>query len=105
MNKIFRLPLLALSGFLGFSLFNIALYAALLFTTAVNTSIEQAGIPMLIFGLNFLLFRQKVARGQAAGFTLAVMGVALTASHGDVRRLLALDVNFGDALILLSIIV
>ncbi|HEV7255407.1 MAG TPA: DMT family transporter [Mesorhizobium sp.] len=99
-----HLPLLALLGFLGFSLFNIALYAALLFTTAVNTSIEQAGIPMLIFGLNFLLFRQRVAWGQAVGFSLAVAGVALTASHGSLDRLLALDVNFGDALMLVAVL-
>jgi len=99
-----HLPMLVLLGFLGFSLFNIALYAALLFTTAVNTSIEQAGIPMLIFGLNFLFFRQKVAWGQAVGFTLAVFGVALTASHGSLSRLLALEVNFGDALMLVAVL-
>ena len=100
-----KLPLLAGLGFLGFSLFNVALYAALLFTSAINTSIEQAGIPMLIFGLNFLLFRQRVAWGQAVGFTLSVLGVALTAAHGDLAALFSLDLNRGDALMLVAVVV
>ena len=44
-------------GAFGFSVFNIALYSAVVYTTAINVSIEQAGIPMLIFVANFLLFQ------------------------------------------------
>ena len=98
-------PLLALLGFLGFSLFNVALYSALLFTTAINVSIEQAGMPMLIFLANFLLFRQRVSWGQIAGFTLSLLGVALTAAHGELNRLLALAVTFGAALMIVAVVV
>jgi len=91
-------------GTLGFSVFNIALYSALMYTTAINVSIEQAGIPMLIFLANFLLFRTPVAILQIAGFVMSLIGIALTASHGDPARLLALDVNFGDALMLLAVL-
>ena len=52
-----RLPLLIALGAFGFSIFNVALYSALNYTSAINVSIEQAGMPMLIFILNFLLFR------------------------------------------------
>jgi len=99
-----RLPLLVLLGGLGFTAYNLALYGALVHTTAINTSIEQAGIPMAIFALNFLLFRQKVAAGQIAGFVMAVAGVALTASHGDPGALLALDVNIGDAMMIVAVV-
>ena len=54
-----KLPLLMALGFLGFAVFNIALYSALLYTTAINVSIEQAAMPMLIFAANFLLFRLR----------------------------------------------
>ena len=100
-----RLPLLACLGFFGFTVFNVALYSALKYTSAINVSIEQAGIPMLIFIINFLLFGLRATPGQIVGFVLSIAGVALTASHGEPLRLLELEVNFGDALMLLSVIV
>lgn len=100
-----RLLYLCVMGFLGFGLFNIALYCALLFTSAVNASIEQTGIPMVIFGLNFLIFRQRIFAGQLIGFVLTFTGVVLTAAHGDVRNLLLLDLNVGDALVLVAVVV
>lgn len=89
-------------GMVGFTVFNITLYCALLYTSAINVSIEQAGMPMLIFLANFLLFRQHVTGAQIAGVVISVAGIALTASHGNPMRLIALDVNFGDALMLLA---
>jgi drug/metabolite transporter (DMT)-like permease len=100
-----KLPLLAGLGMLGFTIFNVALYSALNYTSAINASIEQAGIPMLIFMLNFLLFRLVARTGQIVGFLLSVAGIALTASHGEPARLVELDVNFGDALMIVSAIV
>lgn len=91
-------------GTAGFTLFNAALYSALTFTTAINVSIEQAGMPMFIFLANFLLYRMGVSLGQIVGFTISVVGVALTAAHGDLTRLAQLDVNFGDALMLAAIL-
>jgi drug/metabolite transporter (DMT)-like permease len=91
-------------GTVGFSAFNLLLYCALLYTSAINASIEQAGIPMVIFFANFVLFRLKATLAQIGGFALSVAGVALTAGHGDPGRLLELDVNFGDALILVAVL-
>ena len=94
-------PLFALGTF-GFTVFNVALYSALTYTTAINVSIEQAGMPMLIFLLNFLLFRRRLA-AQIVGLLMSIGGILLTASHGEPARLLALDVNFGDAIMLLGL--
>ena len=57
---------------------------------------------MLIFIVNFLLFGLRATAGQIVGFVLSIAGVALTASHGEPLRLLQLEVNFGDALMLLE---
>jgi drug/metabolite transporter (DMT)-like permease len=100
-----NLPLLAALGFLGFAVFNIALYSALLYTTAINVSIEQAAMPMLIFAANFLLFRLRVTWLQIVGFVLSIAGVALTASHGNPGGLLSLNVNYGDLLMLIGVVV
>ncbi len=100
-----KLLLLGALGAGGFSLFNAAMYSALLYTTAINVSIEQAGMPMLIFAANFLLYRMGVAPGQIVGFTMSLVGVALTASHGDLTRLAELDLNRGDLMMLLGIVI
>ena len=81
-----HLRLLTGLGALGFTGLNVALYSALLHTTAINTSIEQAAIPMLIFLANFLLFQTRATWAQILGFLISIVGVALTASHGDLAR-------------------
>lgn len=99
-----NLPLLAGLGVLGFTLFNATFYTALNFTSAVNVSIEQAAIPMVIIVLNFLLFRVRATWLQMTGFALSLIGISLTASHGDLSRLAELDVNIGDLLMLLAVL-
>jgi drug/metabolite transporter (DMT)-like permease len=99
-----NLPMLAALGAFGFTFFNMALYSALNYTSAINVTIEQAGIPMVIFLANLLLFGTRVRPGQVFGFSLSLIGVALTAGHGSFTRLASLDVNFGDALMLLAVL-
>jgi len=89
-------------GAVGFAFFNIAFYSALQYTTAVNVSIEQAGMPMFIFLLNFVLFRIKLNWAQLVGFGMSLFGVILTATHGDPSSLASLDINYGDALMILG---
>ena len=84
--------------------FNILLYSALEHTTAINVAIEQAGMPMVIFLANFILFRIKVTPAQITGFVLTLAGVAITASSGSLTRLIGLELNQGDALMLLAVV-
>lgn len=90
-------------GAIGYTAFNGFLYTALKYTSAVNGAIEQGGIPVLIFILNFLLFRIPVSAVQILGFAISFVGVALTATRGDLDVLLSLALNFGDALLLLAV--
>jgi drug/metabolite transporter (DMT)-like permease len=99
-----NLPLLIGYGMCGFTFFNILLYSALGYTTAINVAIEQAGMPMVIFLANFILFRIKVAPAQIIGFVLTLAGVAITASSGSLARLIGLELNQGDALMLLAVL-
>lgn len=99
------LPLLSTLGAIGFTVFTVALYSALVYTSAINVSIEQAGIPMLIFLLNFLVYRVAATWAQIVGLILSIAGIVLTASHGEPARLLALDVNVGDAIMVVAVVV
>ncbi|MCM2290978.1 DMT family transporter [Allorhizobium sp. BGMRC 0089] len=98
-----KLPLLLGLGAIGFSLFNGFLYSALHYTSTVNAVIEQGGVPVFIFILNYILFRIAVTPVQIAGFLVSFLGVALTAGHGDLAALFSLKVNSGDALMLLAV--
>lgn len=99
-----NLPLMAGLGALGFTCFNASFYVALNYTSAVNVAIEQGAIPMVVIALNFLLFRIRVTAFQIVGFILSLIGIALTASHGDLSRLAELDINAGDLFMLLAVL-
>lgn len=99
-----NLPLLVCYGMFGFAFFNILLYSAVEYTTAINVAIEQAGMPMVIFLANFLLFRIRVSPAQIIGFGLTLIGIAITASSGSLTRLINLELNQGDALMLLAVV-
>ncbi|QRI61962.1 DMT family transporter [Shinella sp. PSBB067] len=96
---------LLLYGVFGFTAFNALLYTALGYTSAINAVIEQAGIPMLIFVFNFLLFRIQASLAQVLGFTVTLVGVLVTAAHGEFSALAELEFNYGDALMLVAGIV
>lgn len=98
-----NLPLLFGYGIVGYALFNALLYSALLYTSAINVAIIQAGIPMLIFAFNFVLFSMRISLLQVAGFVLTLFGVLLIAAHGKLETLTGLELNFGDGLMLVAV--
>lgn len=99
-----NLPILIFLGVMGYVVFNAALYTAVNYTTAINVTVEQVLIPMLIFVMNFALFRMKVSWAQVFGFTLTFIGGIITAVHGDFETLRTLTVNIGDAIMMIAIV-
>jgi drug/metabolite transporter (DMT)-like permease len=89
-------------GAVGYALFNGFLYLGLQTTTAVNSAIEQGSLPMLILGANFIFFRVRAKLIQIVGVLLAITGVVMTATHGDLARVLTLDINIGDGFVMLA---
>ncbi len=97
-----HLPYIMFMGATGFAIFNGLLYTALNHTTAINATIVQAGIPMFIFTLNFLIFRTKVRWVQIVGYSVTLIGVLVAAGRGDLQQLANLDINRGDMIMLLA---
>jgi drug/metabolite transporter (DMT)-like permease len=87
-----RLPWLVALGTAGFTLFNAALYQALVYTSSVNAAIEQAAIPLVIFVANFIVYRIAATWAQIAGFVMSVAGIVIVTTAGQPARLLALDI-------------
>lgn len=95
---------LVFAGAIGFTVFSVAMYSALIYTSATNVSIEQGGMPLFVFLASFLLFGTRTRRGQVAGFALSFIGVVVTATNGEINGLLHLGVNFGDALMMIGLV-
>lgn len=89
-------------GGVGFATFNVLLYLAAYYTLGINTALDQVAINIFVMAGNFALFGTRVRPLQLVGVALTIVGVALTATHGDLSRVLALDINFGDALVLVA---
>jgi drug/metabolite transporter (DMT)-like permease len=99
-----HLPLLFGLGALGLSSFNFGLYWALNYTTAINVTIEQSAMPVLIILANFLFFSQRITRLQALGVLLTISGVLVTATRGAPLAVLETGVNRGDAAMVLCVL-
>lgn len=98
-----KLVFLVLLGAIGFAVFNNLMYLALNFTSAVNVAIVQASMPLIVFALNFALFKLRATPLQLLGFSLTLIGVATVAARGSVGVLMALDFNIGDLIMLVAI--
>jgi len=90
--------------FCGFlmGLFNLLMYLALNYTTAINVSIEQASMPLFIILANFAVLSQRVTLLQMVGVGVSILGVLLTSTHGEPLKLIANGLNKGDAIMLVG---
>lgn len=89
-------------GAIGYATFNALCYIAAYYTTGFNVGLDQVTINIFVMLLSFIFFRTRVRALQLVGVAITIAGVALTASHGDLGRILALDINFGDLLVIIA---
>lgn len=87
-------------GAVGYATFNVLVYLAAHLTSGVNTALEQVAINIFVLAFNFVLFRQRVGLLQLLGVAVTIVGVAVIATHGDLGRILSLDLNLGDVLVI-----
>ncbi len=95
-------PVLLLYGSVGMAMFNLLMYLALNYTSAINVSIEQASMPVMIMLANFFLLSQRVRALQIIGVIVSIVGVAITATQGDPLSFFSQGLNRGDAWMLLA---
>jgi len=92
-------------GAVGYAAFNACLYAGATYTTAINSSIEQASIPVFVLLGNFLVFRVRGKPLQIAGVVITIVGVLLVATHGNLEAISTFRFNAGDLLVLLACLI
>lgn len=96
-----RLLLMGVFGALGYPFL---LYLALTHTSAVNASLINAANPALIVIFAALFLRRPAGRLGWTGIGLGLIGVLLILTDGHLGRLLALDLNTGDLIMLVAIV-
>ena len=89
-------------GALGFTAFNALFYIAAHHTTAVNLTIIQGSIPVMVLLGALAVYGTRIRSLQVVGMTVTFVGVAVVAAKGEVATLLGLDFNIGDVWMLVA---
>ncbi len=97
-------PTLLAMGATGVLGFNSLVYLAVRYTTATNATLINTAAPLIISFFSFLLGLERPARRQVAGMLLGTCGVVWILFRGDLHKLLALQPNLGDALMVAAIL-
>jgi len=92
-------------GLTGGALFTALQYVGLQYTSALNVSVLNSLVPVLIIGAGGLMFRDRVSALQLAGIATSSIGVLIIIARGQFETLRALEFNWGDLIILFNMAV
>ena len=92
-------------GLTGGALFTALQYVGLQYTSALNVSVLNSLVPVLIVATGAALFADRVKARQIGGIALSSLGVLAIIAHGRFETLLNLAFNWGDLIILFNMMV
>jgi drug/metabolite transporter (DMT)-like permease len=92
-------------GLTGGALFTALQYVGLQYTSALNVSVLNSLVPVLIVGMGALLFRDRIGALQLAGIATSSLGVLIIIARGRLDTLRQLAFNWGDLIILANMMV
>ena len=96
---------LILLGALSVAGFNTLAYIGLQTTTALNGTLMQSSMPIMILCLSTLVLREAASARQLLGVLFSLVGVLVLISQGDLALLKSLNFNAGDLWVLLAMFV
>ena len=99
-----RLPFICVMGTLGLTIFNALYYFAPHYTAAVNIGILQGSMPIFILIGSFFAYQAPISPLQFIGILFAIVGIATVVSGGDFQKLIIVDINLGDGLMIIACI-
>lgn len=95
------LVFLAVTGVIGF---NLLIYWALNYTSAINATLLNSTSPLFIFLLSALLIGEKMELKYWVSMAISFIGVLFVITHGSIERMIALQFNMGDLIMVLAVI-
>lgn len=99
-----HLPYYFLMGFLGGASFNALTYLALHSTTATNALVLNCALALFIVLANFMLHKIKPASSQMIAIIIAIIGIFLIISKGNINNLTTFAFQQGDILVIASMV-
>lgn len=99
-----RLGYIFLMGFLGGTSFNALTYLALHTTTATNALVLNAANAVFIVLANFFIRSIHPPLNQIIAILIAMFGMLYIITEGNLTRLTSLSFNYGDLLVIASMI-
>ncbi|MBA1146018.1 DMT family transporter [Ectothiorhodospiraceae bacterium WFHF3C12] len=100
-----RWPALLALATLSVGAFNTLLYLAAQSTGAINITLVNATIPIVVALFAWGLLGEAVSRLQALGIAAALTGMLTIVARGDPDVLLAVDINAGDGIMVAAVFV
>ena len=91
-------------GFFGFVVHNYLMFIGLQFTTAIKGALINGAIPIVVMGLDFLLFRIVIKPAMLVGSIISFIGVLLIITDGQLGEAMKSGIGFGEALFLVAIV-
>jgi drug/metabolite transporter (DMT)-like permease len=105
MNHGFSLPPVRPLG--GYSLISVStvgffwcMFESLRYTTALNTSVIFTLVPGISGIYSAIFLKERLGRGRLWALFFGMVGALWVIFRGDIRRLLGMEVNYGDLLFL-----
>jgi drug/metabolite transporter (DMT)-like permease len=96
---------LAAFGVVSIACYNTFFYLGLEHTTAVQGSLIQSVLPVLVLLMGLVLFGEPITLRQWVGVALSLGGAALIVARGSLAALGALTLNVGDLWCLAAVLV
>ena len=90
--------------FFGFVVHNYLMFIGLQFTTAIKGALINGAIPIVVMGLDFLLFRIVIKPAMLVGSIISFIGVLLIITDGQLGEAMKSGIGFGEALFLVAIV-
>ena len=100
-----KLGLMVTLSVTGISAFNTLQYWSLEHTQALNTLLLQSAAPLLVALFSLAILGVRLTAAQAFGVLLSMCGVLTILLHGDFTALSSIDVNKGDLIFLLALLI
>jgi drug/metabolite transporter (DMT)-like permease len=92
-------------GMTGGALFSALQYVGLQHTTALNVSLLNSLVPVLIVAAGALVFRDRITVAQIIGITTSLVGVLVVVTRADLDTVVNLAFSRGDLIILVNMII
>jgi drug/metabolite transporter (DMT)-like permease len=97
-----RAGILLLLSFSGVVVFHSLVYLGLRSTAAVNAVLLNSSLPLFMLLCSWVIERERASARQVLGMLVSLVGILIIICRGDPRALLQLELNAGDAWILLA---